>query len=178
MEPTFEFEYDEGDRDLVVTEIKDVDLDPHAENEDTIDGVVIAARSTGRRWEIHVATITNWPEVKTKTCYKWVDIPFDGKVKVPYPCVWRRTCKKSWYLTIVYSGGGSLPGNIEDLIKECAKIALVPALPILLTGNVGAAVAAFLEAFKTCLIAKGVQEVSKFSAGFDTRTTCGDWQRV
>lgn len=148
---------------------------------DDSDSVVIAHDTQnvlGKTWEVHVLTVGNWPEVKTKTCYKWVKIPLDGKTKVPYPCIWRRTCKRAWYLRIVYRGGSSLPADIERIIKDCAKKALLPAVPILLTGNVGGAVAAFLQSFKACLIAKGIQHAADFSAGFDSRATCGKWKRI
>ncbi len=159
-----------------VTEV-DV-LDDSDDSEENFLLVHDTKNSAGKTWDIHVATIGNWPEFKTKTCYKWVRIPLNGRTKVPYPCVWRRTCKKAWYLRITYGGSVSLPKDIEKIIKDCVKVALVPALPILLTGNVGAAVAAFLAAFKKCLIAKGVQEATSFSASFYTRKTCGKWKRV
>ena len=136
------------------------------------------AKPFSKTWEMKVVSISNWPEFKTKTCYKWIDIPLDGRTKVPYPCVWRRTCKKAWYLRIVYGGTVSLPDNIERIIEDCSKTALVPAVPILITGNVGGAVAVFLSAFKSCLVAKGIQEATKFSAGFVSKKTCGKWKRV
>lgn len=151
--------------------------DEHRHDAEEIEGVLIGAVKGGRKWEAHVVTIGNWPEFKTKTCYKEVSTPF-GTIKVPYPCVWRRTCKKSWYLTITYNGSADLPGNIENILKDCAKIALVPAIPLLLVGQVGAAISAFLAAFKQCLIAKGIQEAAQFGASFNTRATHGEWKRV
>jgi hypothetical protein len=131
-----------------------------------------------KTWEIQVASVGNWPEFKTKTCYKWIRIPLDGRTKVPYPCVWIRHCKKVWFLRIAYGGSGGLPADIDKIIADCAKIALIPALPILLTGNVGGAAAAFIGAFKHCIIAKGVQEAARFSAGFHSTKTCGTLRRV
>ncbi len=179
LEFTFEIK-DGADRfDLKPAEV-DADRAPdHTDDSGPIEGFIIGPSPQGRKWEMKVVSIGNWPEVKTETCYKRVRIPLDGWTKVPYPCAWRRTCNKTWYLSIVYNGAGSdLPGNIEQIIKDCAEIALIPALPLLLAGQVGAAVTAFLEAFKTCLITKGIQEVGKFSAGFDSRKTCGAWQRI
>jgi len=133
---------------------------------------------SNKTWEFKVATISNWPEFKTKTCHKRVKIPLDGSVKVPYPCIWRRTCKRSWYLVVGYSGSGDVSDNLEKIVKECAKIALIPALPILLTGNIGGAASVFLNAFRTCLIKKGIQDATKFSVSFDSRKTCGKWKRI
>ena len=145
---------------------------------EVVDIIHDLTNKKGKTWEIHAATVGNWPEFKTKTCYKWVKIPLDGKTKVPYPCAWRRTCKKVWNLRIVYSGNIALPSDIEKIIKECAKVGLVPALPLLLTGNVGAASVAFLEAFKACIITKGIKQVTAFSAGFVSNKTCGKWKRI
>ncbi|WHP67297.1 hypothetical protein [Phaeobacter inhibens] len=181
-----EFEFDEK-TDLVVTEV-DPDFEPKEPDIEHrmlggVDGggdfgFYIGAATGGRRWEMKVLKIVGWPEVKSKTCYKKVKIPFDGWTKVPYPCLWRRTCERSWFLTITHSDPSDLPGNIEEIIKDCAKMALIPAIPILLTGNAAGAAAAFLEAFKTCLLTKGVQQVTKFSVGFDSRAECGPWKRV
>lgn len=187
-----DFVFDESS-DLSINEITNAEIDKITTNTafdevdnldlipDDFDSVLIAhdtKNALGKTWEVHVLTIGNWPEFKTKTCYKWVKIPLDGKTKVPYPCAWRRTCKRAWYLRIVYRGGNSLPSDIERIVKDCAKKALIPSVPILLTGNVGGAVAAFLESFKVCLIAKGVQHAADFSAGFDSRATCGRWKRI
>lgn len=179
------FEFDEK-TELVVSEV-DPDFEPDEPDIEILGtdksdpgfvGLYIGAAGGGRRWEMKVLSIASWPEVKSKTCYKKVKIPFDGWTKVPYPCLWRRTCNRSWYLTITHSNPADLPGNIEQIIKECAKIALIPAIPLLLAGNPSAAAAAFLEAFKTCVLTKGVKEVAKFSVGFDSRAKCGPWKRV
>lgn len=173
---SFDFAYGES-RSASLVEV-DVDFDPHPDPSEVIEGIVLGPSATGKRWEMHVLTIGKWPEVKTETCYKKVRIPFDGWTKVPYPCVWQRTCDKSWYLTIAYSGGGSLPDRIGEIIEECAKLALIPALPLLLAGQPAAAAAAFLEAFKTCLISKGIKELSGWKVGFDARKSCGKWHRI
>ncbi|UOB19361.1 hypothetical protein [Abyssalbus ytuae] len=158
------------------TELRSLEIIPDINID--IDTVHNSKNPKGRTWEIHVVTIGNWPEFKTKTCYKWVDIPLDGRTKIPYPCVWTRTCKRAWYLRIVYSGGDTLPIDIEKIIKDCAKTALIPSIPLLLTGNIGAATSAFLSSFKTCLISKGIQQAANFSVGFKSRATCGKWRRV
>ena len=177
------FEFDDSSLD----DLRLVEIDPNVNfhgsdiespDSEEVDGIIVGSNSNGKRWEVHVATIGNWPEFKTQTCYTRIKIPFDGWTKIPYPCVWTRTCKKAWYLTITYSGSSDLPGNIERIISECAKLALVPAIPLLLAGQVGAAISAFLAGFKQCLIAKGIQEAARFGAGFDSRSTCGGWRRV
>lgn len=162
--------------DFIIKEIDDIESIP--DGFEDIDIYHDPTNSFARTWESKVLSISNWPEFKTKTCYKWVRIPFNGRTKVPYPCMWRRTCRKAWYLRIVYSGTVELPDNIEKIIKDCSKIALIPALPILLTGNVGGAVSAFLGSFKPCLITKGIKEATKFSISFVTRKKCGEWKRV
>ena len=119
--------------------------------------------------------ISSWPEFKTKTCYKWVNVGI-GKVKVPYPCVYTRTCDKSYYVRIIYPDNAG--PNIEDAINDCSKIAALAATPLLLAGQVGPAVAAFSESFKTCMIAKGFTIVTKFQIGIHSKKNCGKWHRV
>lgn len=187
-----EFDYSEK-KDLALTKVTNKDIDENTQDNllievddietvpDIIKDIDIyhdTSRKFASTWETKVLSIGNWPEFKSKTCYKWVRIPLDGRTKVPYPCVWRRTCNKAWYLRIVYSGSSSLPTNIEQIIKECSKVALIPSLPILLTGNVGGAISAFLAIFKPCLIEKGVKEAAKFSIGFVSKKTCSKWKRI
>ena len=140
------------------------------------DGSILVAHDVknamGRTWETKVATITNWPEFKTKTCYK-----YKWGVKIPYPCLWRRTCKKSWYLRISYDGTASLPKDIDRMIQDCAKKALLPALPVLLTGNVGGAVGVFWGSFKACMASK-IPDVAGFKVGFFTKSEYTEWKRV
>lgn len=182
-----EFMFDEN-KELEIDEISPEDVENEFFNiiEDDLDSgterdLIIQhdlSNTLAKTWEIRVVKISSWPEVRTRTCYRWVRIPFNGRTRVPYPCIWTRSCKKSWFLRITYGGSTSLPNNIEKILKECAKIALVPALPILLVGNVAGAVAAFLGAFKPCLVAKGIQQASSFSVGFIRRKECGKWHRV
>lgn len=171
-----QFDYDERIAPNFASQA--VDYDPHENSEEEYEGIVIGAAASGKRWEMRVLKIANWPEFKTKTCYEKVRIPLDGWTKVPYPCAWRRTCEKSWYLTVTYDGTNDLPTKIEEILRECAKIALIPAIPLLLAGQPAAAAAAFLEAFKQCLIAKGIKELTGWKVGFDARKTCSKWKRI
>ncbi len=187
-----EFNYSE-DSELEIKKLSNKDIDSMIQESNVIEVANIetvpdsfedveivhdTSEKSAITWEVKVLSIGNWPEFKTKTCYKWIRIPLNGRTKVPYPCMWRRTCNKAWYLRVVFSGGVKLPDNIEKIIQECSKLALIPALPILLTGNIGGAVSAFLASFKPCLIAKGVSEAARFSVSFVSRKKCSQWKRV
>jgi hypothetical protein len=143
----------------------------------SIDGIVLNHSTNGKTWEWKIATISNWPEFKTKTCHKEIHLPWCDRERIPYPCAWRRTCKKVAYVRVKYSGS-DLDKALEKAIKECSKFGLAAALPLVLIGQFGAAGVAFLEALKTCLIKKGIKYVGRFSIGVYTTKTCGEWKRI
>ena len=176
--PDFTFYYD-GKTELTITAL---DIKTYSDIDDLEEGIEIFADETrsGSVWEFKIASTANWPEFKTETCYKWVKIPLDGKTKIPYPCAYRRTCKKTWYARVVYSGPtGDLPKDFKKILEECAKIAIVPAIPLILAGQVPAAIAAFLGTLKRCLIAKSLEKIAgKITVGIYSRKSCGNWKKV
>ena len=142
-----------------------------------IDGIVLNHSTNGKTWEWKIATISNWPEFKTKTCHKEIHLPWCDRERIPYPCAWRRTCKKVAYVRVKYSGS-DLNADLEKAIKDCSKLGLAAALPLVLIGQFAAAGVAFLEAMKTCLIQKGIKYAGRFSVGVFTTKTCGEWKRI
>ena len=138
------------------------------------EGLLISPAAGGKKWEIKLTSIGNWPEFKTKTCYKEI-CEWGVCVKVPYPCVYCRNCRKTFYAEIVL--GADIPGGFEQALEDCAKIAAVGALPLIIAGQIGAAVAVFTKGLKTCLIAKGFEIASQLSVGIHSRKKCDGWHK-
>jgi hypothetical protein len=151
---------------------------PGRSDADVDEGVYFypASRAEGRTWEFKLVSIGSWPEFKTETCYKRVRIPLDGWTKVPYPCAWRRTCRKTFFAQVTLHEAA--PPNFERELKDCAKKAALIAVPLILAGQVPAAIAAFAEALKSCLILKGMKVATKLQIGIHSRKVCGSWKRV
>jgi hypothetical protein len=149
---------------------------------DEVEGIIAeglyiehSADAAGKTWEIKLVSIGNWPEFKTETCYKKV-CTFGVCVKVPYPCLYTRNSTKSFYARIVLNE--DVPGGFEDALKECSKGAVAVAIPLVIAGQIPAAIAAFFESLKVCLIAKGFQIASKIHVGIYSKKETGPWHRV
>ena len=141
-----------------------------------VEGTVVLSTSNGKTWEWKIVTVSNWPEFDRRTCHEEIHLPWSDRERIPYPCVWTRKCKKVAYARLTYSGNDS--SNIEKAIKECANIGLAAAAPLAVAGQWAAAGVAFLEALKSCLLAKGVNYIGRFNVGVHTTKQCSGWQRV
>lgn len=162
---------------LVITKENENDMHVNSDEAPSIGGIVILHTENGKTWEWKIATIKKWPEFDRRTCHKEIHLPWCDRERIPYPCMWTRSCEKKAYVRLTYSGG-DLNQDLEDAVKDCAKVGLAAALPLALAGQYAAAAVAFVEALKSCLIAKGVKYIGRFNAGVYTTKECGRWHRV
>ncbi|HFD31687.1 MAG TPA: hypothetical protein ENJ28_03080 [Gammaproteobacteria bacterium] len=113
---------------------------------------------------------------KTESCLACTNTPL-GRICTTVLCFYRRTCEQKAMLEVFY------PGNIEAEFKkamdECAKVALVPAMALIIAGQYQAAIPVFLAAFQKCLVAKGYQEATKVSVNiYMDESDCTSWRKI
>lgn len=175
--PAFNLDSNDIINPVEITKKNEGDLNLTSKDSPDVEGIVLLHTKNGKTWEWEIGTIKKWPEIKRATCHKEIHLPWCDRERIPYPCLMRRTCTKTAYIRVTYSGSDLDPG-LEKAIKSCAKFGLAAALPLALIGQFAAAGVAFVEAMKSCLIAKGIKFIGRFNVGVYTKKSCSDWKRV
>lgn len=153
--------------------LEDEDAKSLAQDGPEIEGVMLEelGKALTGTTEYVLASINGWPEVKTEFRNKCIKI-FGKKICTKVPVVYQRTSKLEVVGQVSHPDLETIAGDIADCVRQAVAAGVAAGA---LTGNVGAAVAAFESYLKACLAAKGARALGELRVGLFTRKTPGEW---
>ena len=118
-------------------------------------------------------TINGWPESKIVMEEQCVKV-FGKRICTKVPVGYARVSK----IEIIASISFPSIQAIQQQVKDCLDAAIAAsAITVVYSEQYEAASAALLAYLKICLVAKGIQDVSRIQVGIAAKITPGPWHR-